>query len=107
MPDSFIQAKQPRRKRKTRSDSRVWVEKFGPTMEELILNIQIINHGTRAKRIILPVEKVAVAFPARRPNMIERTKRVDEQRFIRSKKKPADTTNDSAEQEANLNGSTE
>ena len=63
------------------------MEKFGPTMEELILNIQIINHGTRANRIILPVEKVAVAFPASRPNIIERTKRVDEQRFIRSKKK--------------------
>tara|TARA_B100000242_G_C43054298_1_gene492957 strand:- start:249 stop:557 length:309 start_codon:yes stop_codon:yes gene_type:complete len=91
MPDSFIQAKEPRRKRKTRSDSRVWVEKFGPTMEELILNVQIMNHGTRAKRIILPVEKVAVAFPARRPNMIERTKRVDEQRFIRSKKKSQPT----------------
>ena len=76
-PESFIQAKQPSKKRKMKVKKVPREGHFVSASELLSLSAPVMNHGTRLKRIKLAVEYELVDRPANDPSEIAIMNRID------------------------------
>ena len=76
-PESFIQAKQPSRKRKMKIKKVPRKGHFVSARKLLSLSAPIMNHGTKLKRITLAVEYELVDRPANDPSKIAIMNRID------------------------------